>query len=58
MENKELVLKVLGENEELKSSEIAEKSGLNKKIVDKIMDELKKENAIISPKRCYWTINR
>ena len=38
----------------LKASEIIEISGLDKKIVDKAIADLKKENAIISPIRCYW----
>ncbi len=38
----------------LKGGEIAELSGLDKKEVDKAMNELKKEEKIISPKRCFW----
>ncbi len=38
----------------LKGGEIAELSGLDKKEIDKAMKELKKEESIISPKRCYW----
>lgn len=38
----------------LKAGEIAELSGLDKKEVDKLMNELKKEEKIASPKRCYW----
>lgn len=55
MENKDLILKVLKENKEMKAGEIAEKAGLDKKIVDKVMNDLKKENLIFSPKRCYWS---
>ena len=33
----------------------AEISGIDRKEVDKAMAELKKEGAIVSPKRCYWT---
>ena len=36
-----------------KSSEI---SGVDKKEVDKIMKDLKKDETIVSPKRCYWTL--
>jgi chromosome segregation and condensation protein ScpB len=38
----------------LKAGEIAELCGLDKKDVDKAMKALKKEEAIVSPKRCYW----
>ena len=38
----------------LKAGEIAELSGLEKKVVDKAMKELKAEEQIVSPKFCYW----
>ena len=38
----------------LKAGEIAELTGLDKKDVEKAMNELKEENQIVSPKRCYW----
>jgi len=38
----------------MKAGEIAEAAGLDKKVVDKAMKELKKEERIISPKFCYW----
>jgi predicted ArsR family transcriptional regulator len=56
MENKELIIKVLKENPALKAGEIAEKTGLDKKVVDKEMTILKKEELIYSPKMCYWTV--
>ena len=56
MENKDLILKVLKESpKEMKATEIAEKTGLDKKVVDKEMAKLKKEELIVSPKMCYWT---
>ena len=39
----------------MKSSEIAEKAGVEKKDVDKVLKKLKKDEAIISPKRCYYS---
>ncbi len=36
--------------------EIAAISGLDKKIVDKIFAELKKEEIIVSPVRCKWEL--
>jgi DNA-binding transcriptional regulator GbsR (MarR family) len=38
----------------LKSGEIAELSGLDKKEVDKAIKKLKIEEKIFSPKRCYY----
>lgn len=55
MEAKEKVLLALKEADKpLKAGEIAELSGLDKKEVDKAMKTLKAEEAIISPKRCFW----
>ncbi|NJE09802.1 MULTISPECIES: HTH domain-containing protein [Thermococcus] len=51
----ELVFKVLKEaGKPLKSKEIAELAGIDKKEVDKAIKILKKEGKIISPKRCYY----
>ena len=51
----ELVFKVLKEaGKPLKSKEIAEMVGIDKKEVDKAIKILKKEGKIISPKRCYY----
>ncbi|AFL94664.1 hypothetical protein CL1_0455 [Thermococcus cleftensis] len=51
----ELVFKVLKEaGKPLKSKEIAELAGIDKKEVDKAIKVLKKEGKIISPKRCYY----
>jgi len=56
MDAKEIVLNVLKEsNEPLKAGEIAEKANIDKKEVDKAIKELKKEDLITSPKRCYYT---
>jgi len=41
-------------NEPLNAGKIAELSGLDRKDVDKAMTRLKKEEKIVSPKRCYW----
>lgn len=46
------VMKSAGEP--LNAGKIAELSGLDRKVVDKAMKELKAEAAIVSPKRCYW----
>ena len=38
----------------LKTQEIADMLGVDKKEVDKIVKKLKKEGKITSPKRCYY----
>ena len=53
---KELVLKVMREaGKPIATGEAATLSGLDRKVVDKVFAELKKEGAIISPVRCKWT---
>lgn len=42
----------------LKAGEIAELSGLDKKEVEKTMNELKKEEKIFSPVRCAWEVKK
>ena len=55
MEAKELVLRILREaGEPLNAGKISELAGLDRKVVDKAMAELKKEGAIVSPVRCKW----
>ena len=55
MEIKEKVLEVLKKSADpLKGGEIAEIAGLDKKDVDKAIKALKNEEAICSPKRCYY----
>lgn len=53
---KETVLKSMKEaGKPVSAGEVATLIGLDKKIVDKVFAELKKEGAIISPVRCKWT---
>ncbi len=42
----------------LKAGEIAELAGLDKKVVEKAMNDLKKEDKIVSPVRCAWEIKK
>lgn len=56
MDIKQQVLEVFQQSAEaLNAGKVAEISGIDRKEVDKAMAELKKEGAIVSPKRCYWT---
>ncbi|RLD86795.1 MAG: MarR family transcriptional regulator [Bacteroidetes bacterium] len=57
MEPKEKVLDTLKKADNpLKSGEIADMSGMDKKEVDKAIKVLKTEGLIESPKRCYYTV--
>jgi len=40
--------------EPLNAGKVAEMTGLERKDVDKAMNDLKKSGAITSPKRCFW----
>lgn len=55
MEVKEQVLKAMREiGAPVNAGKIAEVTGLDRKVVDKAFDALKKEGAIVSPVRCKW----
>lgn len=55
----EIVLKTLAdEDKPLRPGEIAELAGVEKKEVEKAIKELKKEEKIFSPKRCFYAINK
>jgi phage regulator Rha-like protein len=57
MDPKEVVLASLKESGvAMKSKEIAEASGLEKTDIDKAIKALKKEEKIISPKACYYSL--
>jgi biotin operon repressor len=42
----------------LKAGEIAEKTGIDKKEVDKAIQKLKKEGKLESPKVCYYCVKK
>jgi len=55
MDNTQKVLDAMKKaGKALKAGEIAEIAGIDKKEVDKAMKDLKAEEKISSPKRCYW----
>ncbi len=57
MENTELIVKTLkNAGEPLRTGEIAEKAGLNKKDAEAAIKVLKQEEKIYSPKRCFYTV--
>jgi len=56
MEIKDKVLETLKTSDvPLKGGEIAELSGIDKKEVDKAIKQLKTDNLIESPKRCFYS---
>ena len=46
-------MKAVGEP--VNAGKVCEATGLDRKVVDKAMNDLKKTGEIVSPKRCYWT---
>ncbi len=55
MEAKEQVLQAMREiGAPVNAGKIAEVTGLDRKVVDKAFEALKKEGAIVSPVRCKW----
>lgn len=54
-ENKDQVLQVMkNESKPLRPGEIAELTGIEKKDVSKYIKELKTEEKVYSPKRCFY----
>ena len=55
MNEKEIVLDAMRKaGEPVNAGKIVELTGLDRKIVDKVMADLKKEGLIVSPVRCKW----
>lgn len=40
----------------INAGKVAEMTGLDRKVVDKIMAQLKDAGEIVSPRRCFWTL--
>jgi biotin operon repressor len=50
------IIETLKQSEKpMSAGQIADKTGLDRKLVDKAMSKLKTEERIISPVRCFWT---
>ena len=58
MELNEKIIDLLKSFEPLKSGEISEKLGVDKTEVDKVLKKLKTEEKVISPKRCYYSVEK
>jgi predicted ArsR family transcriptional regulator len=56
MNTEDQILETLKQSEKpMNAGQLVEKTGLDRKVVDKAMTNLKKEEKIISPIRCFWT---
>ena len=58
MELNEKIIELLKSSDALKSGEIAEKLGADNAEVDKVLKKLKAEEKVISPKRCYYSVEK
>lgn len=55
----EKVLAVMSASDKpLTAGKIAELAGLDRKVVDKAMNDLKKDGKIVSPVRCAWEVKK
>ena len=55
MSEKELILEVMKKaGEPLNAGKVAELTGLDRKVVDKAFDSMKKDGSIVSLVRCKW----
>jgi chromosome segregation and condensation protein ScpB len=55
METKEIVLEAMKKaGAPVNAGKLVEITGLDRKDVDKAMKQLKAEEAIVSPKNCFW----
>lgn len=55
MEAKQQVIDAMNAaGEPLNADKVVEMTGLDRKDVDKAMNELKESGEIVSPKRCFW----
>lgn len=58
MENEKIIDIIKKSGKALKSGEVAEAGGLDKKDVDKAIKKLVAEGKLHSPKRCYYDISK
>jgi len=57
MDEKNTVIEAIrNAGEPVNASKVAELTGLDKKIVDKVVAQLKKDGTIVSPVRCKYTL--
>lgn len=55
MNTEDQIIETLKQSEKpMSAGQISEKTGLDRKVVDKAMSILKKDEKIVSPVRCFW----
>lgn len=54
--NEKVLAALKSEGKPMRSGELVEQTGLDKKDVDKAIKSLKKDGVIDSPKRCYYAL--
>ncbi len=54
----ETVMKTLATGGPMKAGDVAEKSGIDKKEVDKAIKKLMAENKVESPQRCFYAVKK
>jgi predicted ArsR family transcriptional regulator len=56
MNTEDQIIETLKQSDKpMSAGQIAEKTGLDRKVVDKAMSKLKTDEKITSPVRCFWT---
>ena len=58
MELTDKVLELLTTSEPMRPGEIAEALGVDKKDLEKVIKQLKNDSKIISPKRCFYSVEK
>ncbi|RII33584.1 MarR family transcriptional regulator [Clostridium chromiireducens] len=58
MELTEKVIELLTKSEPMRPGEIAEALGVDKKDLEKVIKQLKNDSKIISPKRCFYSVEK
>ncbi|HBF87854.1 MAG TPA: MarR family transcriptional regulator [Bacteroidales bacterium] len=59
METSEKIIQAIKKaGKAMKSAEIADATGIDKKEVDKVLKKLKTEEKIISPKMCFYDVKK
>lgn len=55
MNEKDIIIEAMKKaGEPLNAGKIVELTGLDRKVVDKAMSDMKKDGSIVSPVRCKW----
>ncbi len=55
MDTAEKIIEAMKKSDKpMSAGQLAEATGIDRKEIDKAMKILKKEEKIVSPKRCYW----